>query len=273
METHCWQRIHFKGNPASDPVSQLQAQIDGVEGFLKQEPRARILDLACGEGRQTLELARRGYRVLGLDAHEAPLVAARLAAKSEQLNAHFLKTDPRRINYQAEFDSVVSLFMSFGYFPSERDNLRVLEGVRKALKRGGKFLLDVLNKEWLMRHFESNSWESYGGERGLVLLDRVSFNFETGRIDSQRTIVANNGERSSASVSLRVYTLVEINSLLERAGLTYRKVWGGFDASVYGMDSQRMIVLAEKAGDEPSRRSHKEYAGGAMRIKGRRKRQ
>lgn len=245
---------------------QPKAQIDGVERFLGLEPRSRVLDLACGTGRQTLELARRGHRVLGVDVETAE---AKAAAKHERLNVHFLKTDPRQISYRGEFDAVVSMFTGFGTLPNERDDLRCLESIRRALKPEGKLLLDLLNKEWLMRHFEPNFWEQEDGKKGDVVLDQISFNFETGRLDNHRTVVGPDGKRQPSFVSLRVYTLTELKSLLERAGLHYVQAWGGYDGAAYAMDSARMIVLARRPQERRAAKKGDDLPK-AIRIKGRR---
>jgi len=268
-EIASWWRTHFVDNPTHRPAYQIKAQIDGVERFLAMEPRSRVLDLACGSGRQTLELARRGHRVLGVDPSEEALAVARQGARQERLNIHFLKTDICQISYRAEFDVVVNLFAAFGYFPNEREDLKALEAVRKGLKPGGKFLMDLLNKEWLMRHFEPNFWEQGEDGKGAVVLDQISFNFETGRLDNHRTIVSKDGTRTPSFVSFRVYTLTEIKSLLAKAGLVYKQSWGGFDGSAYGMDSARMILLAERP-LEGARPKPKENLASAIRIKGRR---
>jgi SAM-dependent methyltransferase len=217
---------------------QAQAQVDGVERYITLEPRARVLDLACGSGRQTLELARRGYRVLGVDNEEGPLAEARAAARHEKLNAHFLHTDIRKISYRGEFDAVLNLHSSIGCLPSDRDHLRVLEGVRKGLKIGGRLLLDSPNREWLVRH----------GEAGR-------FDLETGRLAS----------------GPRLYTLTELKALLERAGLECLKVWGGYEGEAYGMDSPRMVVLAQRVAEAAPRRPKDEGLVSAIRIKGRRR--
>jgi SAM-dependent methyltransferase len=266
-----WWRTHLEDNPTHRPAYQVKAIVDGVERFLKLEPRSRVLDLACGGGRQTLELARRGYRVLGVDSLDAPIAEARQAAKAERLNVHFLKCDIRQISYRAEFDAVVNLFTSFGYFPGERDDLKALDSVRKSLKPRGKLLMDLLNKEWLMRHFEPNFWEQGEDGKGSVVLDQISFNFETGRLDNHRTIVAKDGSRTPSFVSLRVYTLTELKALLAGAGLDYLQAWGGLDGSSYGMDSPRMVVLAERPLEARPQRRPDEGLPTAIRIKGRRR--
>lgn len=214
-----------------------------MERYISLEPRSRVLDLSCGTGRQTLELARRGHRVLGIDSQEEPLAEARAAARQERLNVHFLHTDIRQISYRGEFDVAVNLHSSLGYLPNDRDHLRVLEGIRKGLKSGGRLLLDMPNKERLMRHFEP---------------ERASFDLGTGRLIGPHA-------------SLRVYTLTEVKSLLDRAGLTFLNVWGGYEGEPYGLDSPRMVVLAARPADAPPRPPKGEGLVSAIRIKGRSK--
>ncbi len=221
---------------------EIKMQIDGVERFMGLEPRSRVLDLGCGSGRRTIELARRGHRVLGMDPDAGALADARALAQGEKLNIHFMKADTRGVPYRSEIDAVVSLEGAFGRLPSDRDDQSCLESARKALKPGGLLLIDTLNKERLMRGFAPSE---------------TGFDFERGRLDNRR-----------------VYALTELKTQLERAGLVYRRSWGGFDGCAYGMDSARMIVLAERPRDE---RGFARRAGAdnnfptAIRIKGRRK--
>lgn len=265
-----WWRTHFGDGPGAHPAALVEGQIDGVERFLSLEPRSRVLDLACGAGRQTLEIARRGHRVLGIDSSEGALAEARQAARAEKLNVHFLKADARNIPYRADFDAVTVLFGAFGYLPGERDDLKVLASVQKALKPGGKLLLDLLNKEWLMRHFEPHIWEPGEDGKGAVVLDQISYNFESGRLDNRRTIVGADGTRTPSFVSIRIHTLTEVKTLLAAAGLDYRQSFGGFDGSAYGMDSPRLIVLAERPPHAPKRAKKDDGLEKAIRIKGRR---
>ena len=225
--------------------AQIGAQADGIERVLALEPRSRVLDLGCGCGGRALELARRGHRVLGIDIDERALAQARAAAKGERLTVHFMKADAREISYRADFDAVVCLDGAFGRLPSDRDDLRALDNARKALKPGAKLLLDVPNKEWLMRRFEP--------------ADQLAFDFETGRLDASFR-------------SLRVYSLTELIAQTERAGLRYRRSWGGFDGAAYGLDNPRLLVLAERPRDErPARRAGADDGfPTAIRIKGRR---
>lgn len=272
-EALSWWRMHLEDDPTRRPASQIKSMIDGLERFLVLEPRSRVLDLGCGSGRRTLELARRGHRVLGVDPDERALALARASAKDEKLNVHFLKAETSAISYRAELDAVVSLDGAFGQASSDRGDLRCLEGVRRALKPGGKLLVDALNREWLLRHFEPNFWERAEEGDSAVVLDRISFDFEKGRLDNHRTIVHADGKRTPSYLSVRIYALTELKAQLAQAGLIYRQCWGGFDGSAYGMDSPRLVVLAERGREEkPAKRDEDDDLPKALRIKGRRNR-
>ena len=103
------------------------------------------------------------------------------------------------------------------------------------------------------------------------MLDRINFDFERGRLDNRRVIVDADGKRTPSFVSIRLYTLTEIKAQLKRAGLVYRPSWGGFDGSAYGMDSARVIVLAERPKDRAAKQPDPDDdLPTAIRIKGRR---
>lgn len=237
------------GHPAPRPA----AQADVVARCLAFEPRARVLDLACGPGRQTIELARRGFRVLGVDQHEESLARARAAAGLEKLNIHFLKADSRRIPYRDEFDAVVGLFSPLGGLTDDRDMLRLLDGARKALKPGGKLVLDLLNREWLLRHFER-----LAGSAGAV-----RFDLETGVLEHRRGTTVSRW---------RLFTLTELRALLERCGLAFVGAWGGCEEQDYGIDSPRLLMLASRSLAEVGRRRRPvDELESALRVKGRKK--
>ncbi|MBI5882366.1 MAG: class I SAM-dependent methyltransferase [Elusimicrobia bacterium] len=266
-----WWRLHFEDNPLCRTDAQISARIDGVERYLGLEHRSRVIDLGCGSGRPTLELSRRGHRVLGMDPVEEPLTSARAAAREEKLNAHFVVSDIRQISYRGEFDAAVSLFSSFGRFPLERDDVRTLESVHKSLKTGGKLLLDLVNREWLVRHVEPEIWDqAEESADGVTIQDQISFDLESGRLDNLRSTLDKDGNRTPSFMSVRVYTLTEIKKLVAAAGLVFRRAWGAFDGSAYGLDSYRMIVMAEKPVTETAPRKE-EAASMTIRIKGRRR--
>ena len=126
---------------------RTRREVDFVVEKLALEPSARVLDVACGHGRHTLELARRGFRVTGVDLSPRSLELAHAKrAEREQLGVEFVQLDARELEFDGEFDAAINLFTSVvGYFDDEADNQRVIDRVARALHRGGSFLIDTIN--------------------------------------------------------------------------------------------------------------------------------
>ena len=136
------------------------------------------------------------------------------------------------------------MFTSFGYFEDEAENQRVLDGVARALRPGGRFFVDTLNRDGLMRRFQERDWRQLPD--GSFSLEHRRFDVHTGRSEADWYFIGANGDRRHQFHSVRLYTLQELASMLGRAGLRVRRAWGNFDGSELSMHSPRMIVLAEK---------------------------
>ena len=232
------------------PPQRTVAEVDFIQRTLGLAPGSRILDLCCGHGRHALLLAERGYSVTGVDFSDRALRLARRRARRAGSSVRWLKRDMRRIAFHEEFDAVINIFTAFGYFEPDAENEEVLRRVAAALKPGGRFLVDQINREYLVRHHEAHGWRE--ASDGALLLEDVSMDLSASRSRREWTAVAPGGSRRYGRVDVRVYTLREFVGMLERAGLCFRRVWGGFDGQEYSLDSRRMIVLAEKgerAGD------------------------
>jgi len=217
-------------------------EVGFVEKALGLEPKARILDLCCGHGRHSIELAARGYSVVGLDFDAPALGRAKEAAETRGVEVEFVQRDMRDIPFSREFDACINMFTAFGYLESEEEDLKVLQAVAEALKRGGKFLLDVINREWLMRNYQPQGWlENPEGGR---LLEEREFDLLTSRNNVRWIYIQPDGSTWETHHSLRVYTLTELAQMLKRAGLRVETVYGGFHEEPYTIDSRRLIILA-----------------------------
>jgi SAM-dependent methyltransferase len=226
----------------TDP-ERTQEQVEFIVEKLALEPGVRVLDLACGHGRITLALARRGYRMTGLDLSARSLDLAREAAAREGLEVEWVHADMREITPGAMFDAIVNVFTSFGYFQEEAENQRVLEGVARALAPGGRFLIDVVNLLGLARRYRERGWEE---REGVVWLQEHDYEILAGRNRAVWTFVRPDGTRSELVHSLRTYAPHELAAMLGRAGLEVEGAWGGFDGSELSFDSWRLILLARK---------------------------
>lgn len=225
-------------------AERTEGEVDFIERALGLAPGSRVLDLCCGHGRHSLLLAGRGYDVTGVDFSERALGLARRRTRRAGLAVRWMKRDMRRITFREEFDAVINIFTAFGYFESDAANEGVLHRVAAALKPGGIFLIDTINRESLVRSYADS--RSRHSEDGTVMLEESSLDLLGGRNRSEWIAFAPDGSRRQGRVDLRVYTLRELVGMLERAGLSFRQVWGAFDGRDYSLDSRRMIVLAVK---------------------------
>ncbi len=230
----------------ADP-ERTAAEVDGVEKILHLRKGARILDLACGGGRHSIELSRRGYEVVGYDLSEELLKTARSAARAARQKLVLVRGDMRNLAYRGEFDAVVNLFSSFGYFDSVEDDRKVLAGVARALKSRGKFLMERFNRESLAYELPLQGWRV--GEGGSVILQEDTFDVLRGRYDTRQIVIDREGTREHLG-SVRAYTLPELKDLFDSAGLSIHRVLGGLDLSAYRARSRRLVLYAVK-GLEP----------------------
>ncbi|HEX2188182.1 MAG TPA: class I SAM-dependent methyltransferase, partial [Longimicrobiaceae bacterium] len=128
-------------------------EVEGVLEVLDLPPGARVLDLACGWGRHSVELARSGFRVTGIDLSPTLLVRARKRAGAAGVEVEWVRGDMREPGRAGEFDAVLSLYSSLGYFLSDEEDLRVLRGAREALRPGGTFLLETMHRDHVVGGF------------------------------------------------------------------------------------------------------------------------
>ena len=228
------------------PEESAREQVDFVVERLGIEPGARVLDVACGHGRHSLELARRGFRVTGVDLSPRSLELAREAAARESLDVDFAQLDARELDFDSEFDAAINLFSSvIGYFEDDADTQEVLNRIARALVPGGAFLIDTVNGFALGRRYQDTMWnelESGGG----VMLHRGSFDLLKGRNEVVWTFIRADGSRSELRHSLRVYTPHELVRMLDTAGLTVAGSWGGFDGQELAFDTWRLILRGDK---------------------------
>jgi 2-polyprenyl-3-methyl-5-hydroxy-6-metoxy-1,4-benzoquinol methylase len=227
------------------PEERTRKEVDFVLERLELEPRARVLDVACGHGRHSLELARRGFRVTGVDLSPRSIELAREAAASEGLDATFVERDARELDFDAEFDASINLFTSvLGYFDEEAENRRVVEAVARALRPGGSFLVDTINLLSLARGFQELHWEDFAS--GTLMVEHRAFDFERGRSVADWMFVSRDGSRKTIRHSLRVYAPHELIAMFEAAGLDVVGRWGSFDGDEISFDAWRLILRGVK---------------------------
>ena len=162
---------------------------------------------------------------------------------------NFVHADMREMAFEKQFDGAYSMLTSFGYF-DEETNLRVAERIGRALKPGGRFLLDILNRDYVVADLPVRVW--WEGT-GCVVLEEVDFNFHTSRINTHRSIVFEDGRQLEQELSVRAYSLHEIGRLLRQAGFRVIDVSGGF-GDARRLFRQRFPQSADRGGKARRRR-------------------
>ena len=218
-------------------------QVEGILRMLNIEPPSKILDLCCGFGRHSLVLASKGYNVTGLDLSEKYLQEARQKAESMRVNLELEKRDMRDIQFFDEFDAVVNLYTAFGFFDTESEDMLVLQGVARALKPNGQFLIDTINRDYVTHSQQTQSWSI---DNCSVILEERVFDFFKSRLEIIHHLIDDKGSKRKLESSYRLYTLKEMLDMFNQAGLTLTDIYGDFDGSHYAANSPRMILVARR---------------------------
>jgi len=210
-----------------------------------------ILDLCCGDGRISVALARLGYRVTGQDLSEPLLDRARKRAQRAKVDVRWVQCDMREISTFNEFDAVINISTSFGYFEREEDDLKVLQSIGQSLKEGGKLILDLENIYFLARmaqlHGSEPMYQPLDNYDGWVeevdRFDPVDHRMEI----SLRLWLQGGNLVKQGKATYRAYSLPELRKLLETTGFSIQGAYGDFQLQPYDLDSPRMIVLCQKS--------------------------
>lgn len=217
---------------------EAQSFIDRLLEFLKLQPPANVLDLACGKGRHSRYLAEKGFEVTGIDLSDSSI---QYAQSFEQVNLSFYRhdmRDPFRINY---FDATFNFFTSFGYFESPKDDLLTIQNVANGLKNQGLFVLDFMNAPYVKRHLKTSSEKIVDGihfhiERsieGVFVVKKISFDYQgSGYLFEER---------------VRLLSLEEFKALFDQVGLKLFYTFGNYQLDPFvTLDSPRLILVARK---------------------------
>jgi SAM-dependent methyltransferase len=224
---------------------QSDLEVAFAQKVLGLKPGDALLDLACGQGRHAVRLAQLGYRVTALDLNQAYLDEAGAQATHTGVELETVQSDMREIPFTARFDAVLTFFTVFGYLESEEEDFRVLQAVERALKPGGKFLLDVSNRDAVATVRPRQTWRTRPD--GALILTREEFDPRTSKSHVEFEVIeANGGRRKLGGHHIRLYTLRELRIALERAGLQFEDAYGRYKAKRYQLDSPRLIIVASK---------------------------
>jgi len=217
-------------------------EVEGIISLLGIKPGACVLDLCCGVGRHSLELARRGFQVTGVDRTEHYLQQASAQAEKEGLKIEFVQEDMRTFCRLDNFDAVISMFTSFSYFEDPEEDRQVVLNVYHSLKPGGVFLLEMMGKEVLARIFRESDWHEHDG---MLTLQERKVTRNWGWMEN-RWIMIKGEKRSEFKVTHRLYAATELISLLTGCGFAQADAYGDLSGSAYDLTARRLVVVGVK---------------------------
>ncbi len=220
-----------------------QRETDFLQNTLSD--KGTILDLCCGTGRHSTVLSQRGWSTIGLDISKNLLRIAKQKMRKACVDFPLVRADMRYFPFQDNvFNAVVCMFTSFGYLPSESEDIKSLMEIRRTLQRGGRFLLDAANKDHIIRVFREKERAEF---ESFYMLEKRSLDLHASRLMSRWTIIMKDTEEVRVfQHNLRLYTAKTLKYMFDEAGLAIREVFGDYEKREFNSGSIRMIVLAER---------------------------
>ncbi|MBI2923746.1 MAG: methyltransferase domain-containing protein [Planctomycetes bacterium] len=201
------------------------------------------LDLCCGPGRCSIELARRGFRVTGVDRTRFLLAKARALARAGRASVEWVESDMRDFVRPEAYDLAVSLFTSFGYFDDKDEDRAVLRNLYASLKSRGVLVLELMGKERLARIFQGTTSRAHPD--GSMVVERHEIFDGWTRIRNEWTLIRK-GRTRTFRFHHTIYSGQEMRDRMEEAGFREIGVYGGLDGSAYDVNAARLVVVGKK---------------------------
>lgn len=214
-----------------------------IESICELKGKEKILDLACGHGRHSIEFAKREYRVEGIDLNQDFIQLAKNTSQKSGLKARFVEGDILESEYGENFDLVIFLFNSLGFF-NEPNAAIIFNRINQCLKKGGKAFIDTKNRDHIIKEIKPYEVIEKGND---LMIDRLSFNPKKGTTTNDRTYIKD-GKRYEAPFTMYSYNYSDLERLLKRTALTIKQVLGGWKEEQFDSNSRRIILVLEKSG-------------------------
>lgn len=236
-----WTKELFVENPElyqgnlEQRIKGTPEEIDKLLNVLDKENLnpENTLDLACGIGRHSLELAERGFKISGVDISEKYIKEARKKAKQEGLGgkAEFQVGDMRNLSDlypQGKFKGILNLFTSFGYY-DKKTNREILSEAKEIVEPNGFFVLEIKNRDWLIKNFRKKGFNKYDN---WIILEKRNFNYKTSRIEENWSYLKKVNTHyelvKEFEINHQVWSLHSLINLFSKTGWEVKQVQSGF---------------------------------------------
>jgi SAM-dependent methyltransferase len=231
----------FLKHPLLTPERTV-GEIDFVLAQLDLPPGARVLDVGCGAGRHSIELARRGYQVVGIDPAPAMIEAARSGSAEAGVAPDFRQVSGEAFLADEEFDAAICLFTTLGQISEEGDNSRLVERVYAALRPGGFFVVEVPGRDPTVKNLKPT--DHFEGPARYTDVTR-RYQPEDSSVTEVFDVVSPQGTQRFV-LRYRLYSQEELANLLREAGFTILAAYGDYEGTPLSHESPMMLVIGHK---------------------------
>ena len=216
--------------------NEAEKFIDALLAYLDIPPQSKCLDLACGKGRHSIYLNKKGLDVVGLDLSQNSIQKAK---QHENNHLKFDVHDMRKVYRENYFQFIFNLFTSFGYFDSNEDNLNVLTSIKKMLVKNGCLVIDFMNATKVIENLV---------EKEVKSIDGVTFNIKRWT-DKQHIFkqidIDDNGDAFQFTERVQILEKADFERLLSKAGFKVKEMFGNFNLDLFNeKNSDRLIIIA-----------------------------
>lgn len=235
---------------------RTKREVEGVIILLKLRKKDWILDVPCGYGRHSIELAKRGYQITGLDLNKAHLSKANQSKRLHQQKisenggrCEFLQGDMRNLNSETwteRTNTIINMFYSFGFFESDEENLRVMNGFYNSLRNHGQLLLHTDVSPEMIRSGNYRLSEIRHLQSGGKLIITESYDEHTKRMNGVWRIKQDGKTRDLIPYSVRIYSSREFEDMARKVGFKDVEFHGSFKGEAFTPNSKEMIMVAKK---------------------------
>jgi len=225
------------------PEKTSQAEVDYIIEEGRLTPGSSVLDMMCGYGRHSLELARRGMHVTSVDNLPDYTDEIKKTAEKENLSVEIICSDILQVSLNQQYDAVICMGNSLQFF-NEQDTLRLLTAISKHIKPGGLFLINSWSvSEIITKHFRDKSWGRFGS---LLFLTECKILFRPTRMETTSIIITDSGDREEKKAVDFIFSLAEIETMLKKSGFHVKEFYSLPGKKQFSIGDQRVYIAAEK---------------------------
>lgn len=224
-------------------AERTATEVDFLQQQWDLQPGAAVLDVGCGFGRHSIELARRGYQVVGIDPSAAMITKAKASAIDAGVTVDFQQVSGQDFRTDQRFEAAVCLFTTLGQMENERDNQEIIDHIADLLQPGGWLVVEVAQRETAARKLLP--YDRFGGELAFTEITR-EYNPKLHMVQENFHVVEGESEETYR-LRYRLYSFQELREVLSRAGFIIEESFADYEGQPLTAESERMLLAARKS--------------------------